>query len=146
MNFSVYSVHAAEVYITYTYIHLITYYATYVQDTSDGGEASELGLDNVGGVFVVLVAGVSCACFITMFELLWDIYSREDKVQFLIFICFFLPLYLVHGATLTIKKIQQEYMLDILISNMHVTAPECKLKSLESVKIIFEVITIFVCV
>lgn len=47
---------------------------------SDG--AAALNLDNVGGVFVVLVAGVFIACFITIFEMLWNIseVSQENKV------------------------------------------------------------------
>lgn len=37
-------------------------------------------MDNVGGVFVVLMAGVGFACVITLFEFLWGVYDKEDKV------------------------------------------------------------------
>nr|APZ81409.1 glutamate receptor ionotropic 1 [Adelphocoris lineolatus] len=48
----------------------------------EGGEASELGLDNVGGVFVVLLGGCILSVFLAFGELLCDIYGREDKVSF----------------------------------------------------------------
>ncbi|XP_054273168.1 glutamate receptor ionotropic, kainate 2-like [Macrosteles quadrilineatus] len=51
-------------------------------DDDGGGEAAELDLDNVGGVFVVLLIGASFACFIALFELIWEIYKKEDKVSF----------------------------------------------------------------
>lgn len=41
-----------------------------------------MDLKNVGGVFVVLVGGVFIACFITIFEMLYNItqVSRKEKV------------------------------------------------------------------
>ncbi|CAB0007918.1 unnamed protein product [Nesidiocoris tenuis] len=50
--------------------------------TEEGGAASDLGLDNVGGVFVVLLGGCVLAVIISFGELLWDIYQRDDKVSF----------------------------------------------------------------
>ncbi|XP_024943092.1 glutamate receptor ionotropic, kainate 2 isoform X2 [Cephus cinctus] len=43
------------------------------EDSSSSGEASELGLANVGGVFLVLAVGIFLSCFYTAWELLWDI-------------------------------------------------------------------------
>ena len=34
-------------------------------------KASELSLANVGGVFVVLMAGMGLACLIAVFEFIW---------------------------------------------------------------------------
>nr|QHN69171.1 ionotropic receptor 2 [Sirex noctilio] len=42
-------------------------------------EVSELGLDNVGGVFLVLVTGVALSCFYTVWELLWDVGCTSCK-------------------------------------------------------------------
>lgn len=50
------------------------------QDEDGGGEAAELDLDNVGGVFVVLLIGASFSAFIALIELLWEIYKKDDKV------------------------------------------------------------------
>ncbi|XP_076358702.1 glutamate receptor ionotropic, kainate 2-like [Tachypleus tridentatus] len=43
------------------------------------GRASELGLDNVGGVFVVLMAGLGFACVIVLGEFTWK--SRKVAVE-----------------------------------------------------------------
>lgn len=43
-------------------------------------DADDLGLDNVGGVFVVLLGGCIFAVFLAFGELFYDIYYREDKV------------------------------------------------------------------
>lgn len=50
-----------------------------LQDDEAGGEASELDLENVGGVFVVLVCGSFMACFITIFELLVNVRETAKK-------------------------------------------------------------------
>ncbi|XP_029165094.1 glutamate receptor ionotropic, kainate 2-like isoform X2 [Nylanderia fulva] len=42
-------------------------------ENGGGGSADELGLDNVGGVFVVLSVGAVLSCVYTIFELLWDV-------------------------------------------------------------------------
>ncbi|XP_012273738.1 glutamate receptor ionotropic, kainate 2 [Orussus abietinus] len=42
-------------------------------ETSRGGETNPLGLDNVGGVFLVLVVGVALSCLFSITELLWDV-------------------------------------------------------------------------
>ena len=41
------------------------------------GGAAALGLSNVGGVFVVLIAGLTVACVIAFFENLWN--KREMR-------------------------------------------------------------------
>lgn len=53
------------------------------QDDEGGGEASELDLDNVGGVFVVLVCGVVMACVVTVCEVVWNIsmIAKKEKVS-----------------------------------------------------------------
>jgi glutamate receptor, ionotropic, invertebrate len=45
---------------------------------------AELGIDNVGGVFLVLGIGVFCAYIIVVFEFLWNIrtVAVEEKVTF----------------------------------------------------------------
>ncbi|KAK6641282.1 hypothetical protein RUM44_012991 [Polyplax serrata] len=54
------------------------------EDDEGGGEASELDLDNVGGVFVVLVCGVVMACVVTVCEVVWNIsmIAKKEKVSF----------------------------------------------------------------
>lgn len=53
-------------------------------DTEGKGKqnANELGLQNVGGVFVVLMAGVVAGTIMAIFEFLWKAWrnSRIDKV------------------------------------------------------------------
>lgn len=53
------------------------------QDDGQSSEASELDLKNVGGVFVVLVGGVIIACFITIFEMIYNLLqvSHKEKVR-----------------------------------------------------------------
>ena len=41
------------------------------------GGAAALGLSNVGGVFVVLIGGLTMACVIAFFENLWN--KREIR-------------------------------------------------------------------
>ena len=41
------------------------------------GGADALGLSNVGGVFVVLIGGLTMACVIAFFETLWN--KREIR-------------------------------------------------------------------
>uniref|UniRef100_A0A1B6GVG8 Ionotropic glutamate receptor C-terminal domain-containing protein n=1 Tax=Cuerna arida TaxID=1464854 RepID=A0A1B6GVG8_9HEMI len=47
-----------------------------------GGEAEELDLDNVGGVFLVLVFGSLFACLIGLCELMYEVFNKEDKESF----------------------------------------------------------------
>lgn len=42
------------------------------QEESSGGQAEELGLANVGGVFLVLVVGVAISFILTIFEFIFD--------------------------------------------------------------------------
>ncbi|XP_065349447.1 glutamate receptor ionotropic, kainate 2-like [Cloeon dipterum] len=53
-------------------------------DSAGSGAASELGLANVGGVFVVLIAGCVMAIFIALLELCWHVgqLSRDKRIQF----------------------------------------------------------------
>ena len=43
--------------------------------------ASSLSLDNVGGIFVVLLAGVGAACTIAVIEFVWKSRKLERKVK-----------------------------------------------------------------
>uniref|UniRef100_A0A1B6DDF8 Ionotropic glutamate receptor C-terminal domain-containing protein n=1 Tax=Clastoptera arizonana TaxID=38151 RepID=A0A1B6DDF8_9HEMI len=52
------------------------------EDDNKEGAADELGMDNVGGVFVVLVTGSSLALLISFFEVLLEIWKKKDKVSF----------------------------------------------------------------
>ena len=62
-----------------------------IQDDDNKAKASELSLANVGGVFVMLLAGMGLACLIAVFEFIWK--SRkmtvasagDDTVRVLIF-------------------------------------------------------------
>lgn len=49
---------------------------------SAGDSAAELGIDNVGGVFVVLVFGCVCAFIIGILEFLWNVrkVAVDEKV------------------------------------------------------------------
>ncbi|CAH1402280.1 unnamed protein product [Nezara viridula] len=49
---------------------------------TEEGEASELNLNNVGGVFVVLVAGCLIGVLLSFCEVLWDISQRDEKISF----------------------------------------------------------------
>uniref|UniRef100_A0A1B6LVB1 Ionotropic glutamate receptor C-terminal domain-containing protein n=1 Tax=Graphocephala atropunctata TaxID=36148 RepID=A0A1B6LVB1_9HEMI len=52
-------------------------------DTNEaGGDAEELDLDNVGGVFLVLVFGSVFACLIGLCELMYEVFNKEDKESF----------------------------------------------------------------
>ena len=44
--------------------------------------ANELTLDSVGGIFVVLIAGMGIACVISVLEFMWKGGSLEKKVSF----------------------------------------------------------------
>ncbi|XP_014247084.1 glutamate receptor ionotropic, kainate 2-like isoform X2 [Cimex lectularius] len=44
-----------------------------------GGDSAELGIDNVGGVFLVLIVGCAVAFFVAILEFLWNI--RKVAVQ-----------------------------------------------------------------
>lgn len=53
-------------------------------DTKDKGKsdnANELTLDSVGGVFVVLIAGMGIACAISVLEFIWKGSSLEKKAK-----------------------------------------------------------------
>lgn len=52
-----------------------------VASASDG--AAELGIGNVGGVFVVLICGCSAACILGIIEFLWNIkaIAIEERVK-----------------------------------------------------------------
>lgn len=54
-----------------------------VASASDG--AAELGIGNVGGVFVVLICGCSAACILGIIEFLWNIkaIAIEERVKLL---------------------------------------------------------------
>lgn len=54
-----------------------------VETASDG--AAELGIGNVGGVFVVLVLGCLCASILGIVEFLWNVkdLAIEEKVKYL---------------------------------------------------------------
>ena len=43
--------------------------------------ANELTLDSVGGIFVVLIAGMGIACAISVLEFLWKGQKLERKVR-----------------------------------------------------------------
>lgn len=53
-----------------------------LQDKGGSGNPSSLNLQNVGGVFVVLMAGLCLACFVALFEILCKVYetSQREKV------------------------------------------------------------------
>jgi hypothetical protein len=43
--------------------------------------ANELSLDNVGGIFVVLLAGLGIACSIAVIEYIWKSRRLEKKIN-----------------------------------------------------------------
>lgn len=58
----------------------------YLQDESGGDDAAseaELGIDNVGGVFVVLGSGCGIAFLISVIEFLWNVkqVAVDEKVS-----------------------------------------------------------------
>ena len=46
---------------------------------SKDGKASPLGIDNIGGVFVVLLLGLALAVATSMFELCWKSQKRHNS-------------------------------------------------------------------
>lgn len=52
-------------------------------ETTPAGKAAELGVENVGGVFVVLMGGVVGGFFISLCEFIWKARknARRDKVR-----------------------------------------------------------------
>jgi hypothetical protein len=50
-----------------------------LQVEGGGGQAAELGLMHVGGVFVVLLMGMSIACIIAFFEHYFEKRKRQRK-------------------------------------------------------------------
>lgn len=58
-----------------------------------GSGADKLGIKNVGGVFVVLFGGIFVAAFVAFIELVYYVWSKEDRVCF-ICIQYLLILYL----------------------------------------------------
>lgn len=49
-----------------------------------GGDSAELGIANVGGVFLVLIVGCATAFFVSILEFLWNVrkVAVEEKVKF----------------------------------------------------------------
>lgn len=60
--------------------HLFLRFFMLQGDEGGGGEAEELDLDNVGGVFLVLVFGTAFAGLVAFGELVYEVYNKEDKV------------------------------------------------------------------
>ena len=52
-----------------------------IQAENKQSQANELTMDSVGGVFVVLIAGMGVACAISVMEYLWKGGSLERKVN-----------------------------------------------------------------
>lgn len=52
-------------------------------DTGGGGDAPELGMDNVGGVFLVLGAGVIVSIIVGIIDFMWNIrqIAIDEKVE-----------------------------------------------------------------
>lgn len=53
------------------------------EEGSPAGKAAELGVDNVGGVFVVLMGGVIVGFFVSLCEFMWKARknAKKDKVR-----------------------------------------------------------------
>lgn len=53
------------------------------EKTSSSGSAAELGVENVGGVFVVLTGGVIVGFFVSLCEFIWKARknAKKDKVS-----------------------------------------------------------------
>ena len=67
-----------------------SYHFTNFQSEDDRvSKANELSLANVGGVFVVLLAGMGLACLIAVFEFIWKSrkLATEDNVRHNQLIC-----------------------------------------------------------
>ena len=58
---------------------------TCVRDENKESKASALGVENVGGIFVVLLVGLALAVFVAICEFVWKSKrdAREDKVKVL---------------------------------------------------------------
>jgi hypothetical protein len=68
------------VYLHYSgYVHL--------QDKDGSGNPSSLNLQNVGGVFVVLMAGLFVSCFVALFELLYAVYETSQREKVSVCVC-----------------------------------------------------------
>ncbi|XP_014247014.1 glutamate receptor ionotropic, kainate 2-like [Cimex lectularius] len=76
---------------------------------SEVGAASELGLANVGGVFLVLLGGCILAIFIALAELSWDILNRDDKNSFKEeFMAELKFISRCHGTSKPVRKVQEK--------------------------------------
>lgn len=55
-------------------------------DTGGGGDAPELGMDNVGGVFLVLGAGLIVSILVGIIDFLWNIrqIAIDEKVNLIL--------------------------------------------------------------
>lgn len=76
-------------------------------DTGGSGNPSSLNLQNVGGVFVVLMAGLFLACFVALFELLCKVYdtAQREKVPFMAeLVAEFAFIMRCHGSTKPTRK------------------------------------------
>lgn len=53
-------------------------------DSGGGGDTPELGLDNVGGVFLVLGAGLVVAVIVCIIDFIWNIrqIAIDEKVSY----------------------------------------------------------------
>lgn len=60
------------------------------EDSKGASDTPELGMDNVGGVFLVLGCGLGIAILIGILEFLWNVskVSAEEKVSTVLFIQF----------------------------------------------------------
>ena len=71
--------------------NIYTFLLFYFFQTEDDrvSKANELSLANVGGVFVVLLAGMGLACLIAVFEFIWKSrkLATEDNVRHSQLIC-----------------------------------------------------------
>lgn len=54
-----------------------------VRDEKKDSKASALGVENVGGIFVFLIGGLSVAILVAVMEFVWNskTNAREDKVS-----------------------------------------------------------------
>ena len=57
--------------------------ATCQKDEKGDSKANALGVENVGGIFVVLLGGLTLSIFIALFEFIWNSKSNatQDKVN-----------------------------------------------------------------
>ncbi|XP_046984816.1 glutamate receptor ionotropic, kainate 2-like isoform X1 [Schistocerca americana] len=80
-------------------------------DAEENADVSGLKLENVGGVFVVLMVGVVFAIFVTFFELLWDVghKSLKEKISFKMLLMEELRFVAkLHGTTKPVRKYNQD--------------------------------------